>query len=99
MPHIPILVEKITELNALQGDYIANVLADMPATEREGLEAYFSYCLNRGSNYDYLASAYDQIVKDMLREQIFFRKHKRYRYATFAEVAGSVYLNAEYMGK
>jgi 2-polyprenyl-3-methyl-5-hydroxy-6-metoxy-1,4-benzoquinol methylase len=46
---------------------------------------------------DFVAEAYNTIVRDTLREQMFFRRHGRYRYSRYDEVASSVYLNDDYM--
>ena len=36
-------------------------------------------------------------MADVIRETIYFKKHKHYRYSSFSEVANSVYYNDEYM--
>ena len=76
--------------------------------EREGvledrdldeLDRYLGHAIADGSSLDELASSYELIVADTLREQMFFRRHGRYRYNRFADVADSVYFDDAYMSR
>lgn len=93
------LLDEIVRINPLQSSFIESSLDGVTADELQEMEDYIQYCLRRSLDIAYLAQCYDVIVKDTLREQIYFQRHKRYRYSTFAEVADSVYFDDEYMNK
>jgi 2-polyprenyl-3-methyl-5-hydroxy-6-metoxy-1,4-benzoquinol methylase len=92
------LIKAIGAINPLQVAFLDTSLRDMEEDERTALESYLDFCHGNGFDIGYLAKCYDVIVKDTLREQIFFQRHKRYRHSSYAEVADSVYMNDEYMG-
>lgn len=96
---VDMLADNIVEINPLQRAFIAESMADIRDDELQDLDAYICFAESSGVNSAYLAASYDLIVKDTLREQIYFQRHGRYRYSTFDEVAGSVYFNHEYMRK
>lgn len=52
---------------------------------------------NRNSKF--LAECYAFILKETMREQMYFAKHKDYRCHTYAEVADAVYDSPNYMEK
>ncbi len=91
------LITQIWEINALHVAFIEASLADAYVAELLDLESYLSFCESTGLSLTYLAQCYNLIVQDTLREQMYFQRHKRYRYSTFAEVANSVYFNDNYM--
>ena len=93
------LLGEIVRINPLQSRFIKESLDDASSEELEDLGEYVRFCENNSIDIPYLARCYDLIVKDTLREQLFFQRHKRYRYSTFAEVADSVYFDDEYMSK
>ncbi len=93
------LMREISRLNPMQTAFIESALRDLTADELQALESYLGFCKECGVETPYLAQCYDLIVRDTLREQVYFMRHKRYRYSTYAEVANSVYLNPEYMQK
>ena len=61
------------------------------------LGEYIGYCTSSGLDLAELAVCYETILEDTLKEQLYFVRHKKYRYTTFSEVAESVYHNPEYM--
>lgn len=93
------LTAEIVRINPLQRNFIAESLQDVREDEFGDLDAYIGFADSLGIGVEYLAQCYDLIVKDTLREQMFFQRHGRYRFSTFAEVANSVYFNEEYMRK
>jgi len=99
MRHLPALIDRIVAQNRMQRQFFERVLPELRPDEEADLERYVGYCLAAGDTLDELAEAYDLIVKDTLREQIYFKKHGRYRYAKFSDVASSVYMNPDYMGR
>ncbi len=93
------LLREIVRINPLQSSFIDSSLDDVTPAELEDLDRYLDFCARRSLDTAYLASCYDVIVKDTLREQLYFQRHGRYRYSTFAEVADAVYFDDEYMRK
>ncbi len=96
---LDLLVEKISIINPLQSRFLSTSLVQLVGSEAADLVAYLSYARSQDISVNYLAESYDLIVKDTLREQVYFRRHKRYRYSTFDEVASFVYFDDEYMRK
>lgn len=97
--NIEFLISEIIKLNPLQKSFLDDSLKRLSSEELSDLNNYLEYCLSISIDIPYLAKCYDLIVKDTLREQIYFTKHKQYRYSTYDEVASKVYLNDEYMQK
>lgn len=93
------LTGEILRINPLQRNFIVESLQDVREDELGDFDAYIGYAESLGIGMEYLAECYDLIVKDTLREQMFFQRHGRYRFSTFDEVANSVYFNEEYMRK
>ena len=93
------LADEITKLNPMQAKFIQSSLNSLSADEIELFQHYLSYCLKSNIAMDFLAQAYHLIVKDTLTEQIYFKRHKKYRYSSYDEVASSVYMSEEYMSK
>jgi len=96
---IDALTENIVSINPLQRNFISESVTDIHDEEMRDLDAYMSFTESLGIEPSYLAECYDLIVKDTLREQMYFQRHGRYRYSTFDDVANSVYFDAEYMRK
>lgn len=95
--NVTALIDKVIEGNPMHRNFVTRALANVTTTELAHLDDYLDFCLQKGLTVDYLAECYLTIVGDTLREQIYFQKHKKYRYSTFAEVGDSVYFNEEYM--
>lgn len=96
---IAALTEMISKINKLQENFVKIALTKLTAPGLDDLDAYIRYCLKHGLKLEDLAEAYNLIVKDTLNEQIFFKKHKKYRYSRFKDVAEKVYNNPQYMDK
>lgn len=92
-------IARVTSENPLQASFLENSLKALSPEEYSALVTYMEYCTENGQTVEDLAASYNLIVKDTLAEQIFFRRNKRYRFSTYAEVAGQVYLNEDYMSK
>jgi 2-polyprenyl-3-methyl-5-hydroxy-6-metoxy-1,4-benzoquinol methylase len=95
--HIAALAEAVITINNLQRSFLETSICKMDEDETQALEAYLDYCISTGHEIGYIAKCYDLIVKDTLREQLFFQRHKHYRYSSYDDVAHSVYLNDDYM--
>lgn len=92
----PVWAEVIRE-NPRHRSFLEAALAGLRTDEETSLESYVDYLGAQGYDTPFIASAYGTLLNDTLREQLFFRRHKRYRHATYADVAGSVYNNPDYM--
>ncbi|MBJ18191.1 MAG: hypothetical protein CL933_02090 [Deltaproteobacteria bacterium] len=96
---IDALLSEIVRINPLQSNFLKSSLDDITPEELDDLGEYLQFCDRKSLDVAYLAECYDIIVRDTLREQMFFQRHKRYRYSTFAEVADAVYFDDAYMRK
>ena len=72
-----------------------NLNEDMIMFLKQLLNVYDSQ--NRSTQF--LAECYAFILKETMREQMYFAKHKDYRCHTYAEVADAVYDSPNYMEK
>lgn len=93
------LIQKIVSGNKLQKGFLQSSVELLSDEDMKDFNAYIKYCLERGRDIAYLASSYDLVVKDMLQQQVYFRRHNHYRYSRVDEVASSVYFNDDYMNK
>ena len=104
MKHTGRLTENISEL----ADYIVKempvhskimnaALENLSNVDIRLLDEYINFCRQRGVEIKTLGESYLTIVEDTFNEQLYFKKNGKYRYASFAEVADSVYFNDEYM--
>jgi len=91
------LVDGIATKSPLARPFLSRSVAGLSETELGELERYLAHGLERGQTMADLVEAYDLITKDTLREQMYFRRHGRYRFSRFDEVAASVYHAPEYM--
>jgi 2-polyprenyl-3-methyl-5-hydroxy-6-metoxy-1,4-benzoquinol methylase len=91
------LFDAILNENARQGSLLSSAESGLLPDEREELEAYLDFEASVGATVSELARAYNLVVLDTLREQLYFRRHRRYRHQRFADVANSVYFSDEYM--
>ncbi len=71
----------------------------MDGESRHELLTYIGYCTSRGLSLHYLAECYNRLTIDTIIEQIYFRRHGKYRCSRFEEVADRVYFDDEYMKK
>jgi len=89
------LILDIVKINKLQKIFLEDAYDRLNSTEKDDLNCLINFCNDEG--IDCLADAYNTIVLDTLKEQIYFKRHKKYRFSTFKDVAESVYFNQEYM--
>lgn len=93
------LVSIVVEKKPMHSSFINSSIRRLSPDEVRSFDEYLHYCLSEGKGLDYLAESYLTLVNDTIREQIYFQRHKRYRYARFEDVASGVYFNNEYMEK
>ena len=66
----------------------------------DGFELFLNFCENaRGETMESLADAYLFLNNMIMKETFYFKKNKRYRHSTVAEVEEDVYNNPDYMEK
>jgi 2-polyprenyl-3-methyl-5-hydroxy-6-metoxy-1,4-benzoquinol methylase len=91
--------EEILVENPTHRNFIDASVKSMTAESRGELLTYIDYCTSRGLSLGYLAECYNKVTIDTHIEQIYFRRHGKYRHASFKEVADHVYFDDEYMKK
>ncbi len=93
------LVEAIIASNPGQKNFLRKSLETIEDRDAELCELYLDYCRSHGVSPEELAAAYNLFVRETMKEQMFFARHGRYRYSSYSEVAGAVYLDPDYMRK
>lgn len=91
------LTARILERNPMHRAFLERAAAQLSPGEAARLEEYLAFAAAQGLAPDHLAECYLTVVGDALREQLYFRRHGRYRYSRFAEVAARVYDDPEFM--
>jgi 2-polyprenyl-3-methyl-5-hydroxy-6-metoxy-1,4-benzoquinol methylase len=91
------LIDAILQTNALQKNFLQSSIESLKPTDAALLESYLQYCLDEGKGIDYLAECYNLIVQDTFNSQLYFKRHKKYKFSSYQEVAGLVYDNDQYM--
>jgi 2-polyprenyl-3-methyl-5-hydroxy-6-metoxy-1,4-benzoquinol methylase len=91
------LIEKIQQKNALQRGFLIFARENLRPEEIHEFDRYIEHCLAEGRDLDFLADCYHVIVNDTFKEQVYFRRHQRYRYTTYEEVEKVTYQNPQYM--
>ncbi len=90
-------IRQVIEQNPLQEKFLEMSLREISPENLDDFESYLEYCLRQGTSEQTIADAYNTIVKDTLTEQMYFKRHRKYRYSKRSEVEGSVYFNETYM--
>ncbi len=78
---------------------ISTALSRLNEEDIKLLEEYMLYCLKKGMTIETLSKCYMTIVQDTFKEQMYFLKYRKYRHSNFADVAGDVYFNGNYMSQ
>jgi 2-polyprenyl-3-methyl-5-hydroxy-6-metoxy-1,4-benzoquinol methylase len=98
-PEIRAVFDLIHARNPMHYRFVSHAIQQLTADEQTRLAQYIAFCRAQGVSDARLTESYLTIVNDTLREQARFRKEKRYRFSTFAEVADSVYFDDDYMSR
>jgi len=93
------LVSLIKSENPLHSNFIDDAMANLRPDELQRLCLFLTYCNRNGLDSEYMCESYLTLVEDTISEQIYFNKHKHYRYSSFQEVAQKVYFDPEYMDR
>lgn len=78
---------------------IRHQLALMDAGLRQFLETYVAHCTQAGASCDDMAESYAFLLRETMKEQMYFAKHGTYRYHTQDDVRDRVYRDDGYMTK
>ncbi len=98
-PNVEGLIDIILEENPMHKSFMVGALEHVTIEELQTLDKYLDFCGSKGLDLAYMADSYLTIVGDTFREQLYFMKHKEYRYKSYEEVGGHVYHNEDYMNQ
>ncbi len=93
------LISEIQLKAPMHKKFLAQSLLKIKDEEIKYFELYLNFCEKSGLSISYLADCYLTILEDTITEQIYFNKHKKYRYDSFEAVAGHVYFDDDYMSR
>jgi 2-polyprenyl-3-methyl-5-hydroxy-6-metoxy-1,4-benzoquinol methylase len=91
------LVREILNINKLQRNFLEGSINALSHDDARLFIQYLKYCLDQDLTLEYLAKCYDLIVQDTFTHQLYFKRHKKYKHSSYAEVASLVYRNDDYM--
>ena len=93
------LIEEIQRNNESHLKFLTNALIQLTDEEKQDLSFYIVFLIEEGNSIPYIAECYNTLVNEVVGEQLFFLKYKKYRFSKFSEVESQVYFNNEYMEK
>jgi 2-polyprenyl-3-methyl-5-hydroxy-6-metoxy-1,4-benzoquinol methylase len=91
------LITEIISINPLQENFLKGALSELSLDDYHLFNTYLTHCLAEGKTIDYLALCYDLIVKDTFANQLYFKRHNKYKHSSYVEVESLVYRNDDYM--
>jgi 2-polyprenyl-3-methyl-5-hydroxy-6-metoxy-1,4-benzoquinol methylase len=91
------LVQEILKVNGLQKNFLTGSAASLSVENTQLFGTYLQYCLEGGQDLEYLACCYNLIVQDTFNNQLYFKRHQKYKYSSYSEVESLVYRNNDYM--
>jgi len=91
------LINEIIKQNNFQQNFLKYSLALLKNNEKREFLNYIQYCNSIGKDIYYLAKAYNQMSNDAMKEQLYFKRHNKYRYDSQHQINKIVYANSEYM--
>jgi 2-polyprenyl-3-methyl-5-hydroxy-6-metoxy-1,4-benzoquinol methylase len=97
--NVQALISEIIQNSPLHRKFLEGAIANITKDDLKNLDLYIQFCNKNGLTTEYLSECYMTIVMDTLEEQIYFKKHKKYRNSSFDDVANHVYFDKEYMSK
>ncbi|MES2528861.1 MAG: methyltransferase domain-containing protein [Bdellovibrionota bacterium] len=97
MSHLKTISSLIGDQSPIQSRYLEESLGRLSSADKHDLESLLTFYQSQGFTDSFVAESYLQVVEDILAEQIFFRKNKKYRFSSFSEVKDAVYFSDEYM--
>jgi 2-polyprenyl-3-methyl-5-hydroxy-6-metoxy-1,4-benzoquinol methylase len=94
---IDALVQEILKINKLQKNFLESAVSKISANDSRLFKKYLKYCSEQDLTLEYLARCYDLIVQDTFNNQLYFKRHGKYKNSSYAEVESLVYRNNDYM--
>lgn len=98
---LKILIEEIGQRNPLQAKSLNKFYMSLNQESKQTminyLNVYIDVLNDMSISLDEAIDAYNDMVKSILKEQIYFRKYKRYRYSTIEETNKLVYSDKHFM--
>lgn len=91
------LLSRVCEKNVFQAKALSGFLDSLSPDEREGLRALIGSYVKQGDTAEHLADCYLKFVRDIMEEQLYFIRNRRYRYSGSRDVNEFFYRNPEYM--
>lgn len=76
------LVKAVLAQNPSHASFLHGSLTTISNETLVEVEEYINYCAHAGLSIEEMAFAYNTIVMDTLREQMFFMRNRRYRYVS-----------------
>lgn len=93
------LLNRIIFLNGLQSKMIESAKALLDEIQMKKFHEFLMLTLREGVTIEYLAECYVSFLKMTLKEMLYFKRNKRYRFSKYADVADFVYNSDTYMSK
>ena len=95
-PQLNILRASIIENSPVQSEFIEHSLEELSHEEKTTFENLIADYGDKGLSPKMLADCYKVVLEDMLAEQIYFKKHKSYRYSKIDEVKKTDFYGADH---
>ncbi|MDD3138168.1 MAG: methyltransferase [Lachnospiraceae bacterium] len=99
MDKIDVLKCSLKKAIPFQKDKIKNYFDSLDNDLINFLTRYINVCLFNNISIDYMAESYAFILKQTMKEQMYFLKNKQYRYKKYDDVSQEVYNDREFMQK
>ncbi len=93
------LVDAIIEEMPVHKKVMDAAISRLTEEDVKLMDEYIDYCLKKDVGVSTLADSYLTIVQDTFNEQMYFKKHGKYRHSSFEDVAGDVYFDDDYMSR
>jgi len=87
----------IIQKKPLHRSFMTASLKALTNEEKASAEEYIEFLLTSGSTEEGLCDAYLMVIRDMYKEELYFRRTGRYRCASYSEALEAVYNNDVYM--
>lgn len=91
------LISVISEKNMFQAKALNGLADKLSQEEKDGLATLLELYVKQGDTVEHLAECYLSFIQDIMEEQFYFVKNRRYRYSSGQEVNSFFYQNPDYM--
>ncbi|MFD0680775.1 MULTISPECIES: class I SAM-dependent methyltransferase [unclassified Paenibacillus] len=97
------LIQEVSAINPLQKKSLDQYFTQLSSEEKQGMnnfaDDYISYLKKNNYTIGEIAQNYSWMCKEVLREQIYFKRNGRYRFDKLEDTYKNVYSNEGYMEK